>query len=86
MLLYLLVSIILILSITIITLLKLNIKWKNLYLLECQEDLKRKNKLSMVEYYYREYTEKNANPYTILRSMSNILKDENLNDNNIIEK
>lgn len=37
-----------------------------------------KNKLSMVEYYFRELKETNGNPYTFIRNISNVLqmKDE----------
>lgn len=37
-----------------------------------------KNKLSMVEYYYRELKETKGNPYTFIRNISNVLqmKDE----------
>lgn len=44
------------------------------YIAEKDLFLYNKNKISMIEYHYREFKE-GQNPYTVLRKMSNTLKD-----------
>lgn len=39
------------------------------------EKISVKSKLSMIEYIVREYVETNKNPFTLLRDISNILKE-----------
>lgn len=72
-------SVLLLLSIVCVVKLLLEVKY---FQEKISEDnyshLLSKNKLSMVEYYFRELKETKGNPYTFIRNISNVLqmKDE----------
>ena len=57
-----------------VTLIYKYIKLKTEYELDKSDMLNHKNKVSMVEYMYRQFRE-GENPYTVLRNISNVLKD-----------
>lgn len=72
-------SVLLLLSIVCVVKLLIEVKY---FQKKISEDnyshLLSKNKLSMVEYYFRELKETKGNPYTFIRNISNVLqmKDE----------
>lgn len=72
-------SVLLLLSIVCIVKLLIEVKYFQEKIAEDNySHLLSKNKLSMVEYYFRELKETKGNPYTFIRNISNVLqmKDE----------
>lgn len=71
---YLLISIIIILSLICIKLILDKNNLKNEFEAEKDMFLYNKNKISMIEYHYRNFKE-GQNAFTTLRNISNVLKD-----------
>lgn len=72
-------SVLLLLSIVCVVKLLIEVKYFQEKIYEDNySHLLSKNKLSMVEYYFRELKETKGNPYTFIRNISNVLqmKDE----------
>lgn len=71
-------SVLLLLSIVCVVKLLIEVKYFQEKIAEDNySHLLSKNKLSMVEYYFRELKETNGNPYTFIRNISNVLQMKN---------